>query len=207
MNDLICMMLQIGASDPSLRRELGSIKYPTLINFNEKIEGYEQARKTESSTAYGLATKGSPQKRSQSAQPARNAQKSTQNHGGNERSRRTALRGRCFRCARDDQMLPQCSYPATVKCNTCNNTGHISPAYGKRQVPNASNTQQSHPPASPLAPQMQQLAIGYDGLANSSPSFSHIDGASSANWGTQSNSSRAGAFYAPSSRPTPGMPL
>ena len=104
-------------------------------------------------------------------------------------------------------MLPQCSYPATVKCNTCNNTGHISPACGKRQVANASNTQQSHPPASSLAPQMQQLAIGYDGPANSSLSFSHIDGASSANWGTQSNSSRAGAFYAPSSRPTPEMPL
>ena len=181
VNDLICMMLQIGASDSSLRRELGSIKNPTLINFNEKIEGYEQARKTESSTAYGLATKGSPQKRSQNTQSTRNAQRSTQNRGGNERSRRTALRGRCFRCAREDHMLPQCSYPATVKCNTCNNTGHISPACEKRQVANASNTQQSHPPASSLAPQMQQLAIGYDGPANSSPSFSHIDGASSAN--------------------------
>ena len=60
VNDLICMMLQIGASDPSLRRELGSIKNPTMLNFNGKIEGYEQARKTESSTAFGLATKGSP---------------------------------------------------------------------------------------------------------------------------------------------------
>ena len=43
VNDLICMILQIGASDPSLRRELGSIKNPTLITFNDKIEGYEQA--------------------------------------------------------------------------------------------------------------------------------------------------------------------
>ena len=201
------MMLQIGASDPSLRRELGSIKNPTLLNFNDKIEGYKQARKTESSTTFGMATKGSPQKRSQGAQPARNAQKSAPNRGGNERSRRAALRGRCFRCAREDHMLPQCSYPASVKCNTCNNLGHISPACGKRQVANASNTPQSHSPASSLAPQMQQLAIGYDGSANYSASLSHVDGASSANWGTQSNLSRAGTFYAPSSRPTPEMPL
>ena len=127
-NDLICIMLQNGASDPSLRRELGSIKNPTLLSFNDKIEGYEQARKTESSTAFGLAIKGSPQKRNQSSQPTRNAQKSAPNRGGNERSRRSALRGRCFRCAREDHMLPQCSYPATVKCNTCNNSGHISSA-------------------------------------------------------------------------------
>ena len=103
-------------------------------------------------------------------------------------------------------MVPQCSYPATVNCNTCNSTGHISLACGKRQVANTSNTQFSHPPASSLAPQMQQLAIGYDGPANSS-SFSHTDGASSSNWGTQSDSSRPGVFYGPSSRPTPEMPL
>ena len=47
VNDLICIMLRIGASDPALRRELGAIKNPTLTNFNDKIEGFEQARKTE----------------------------------------------------------------------------------------------------------------------------------------------------------------
>ena len=45
VNNLICMMLHIGASDPAPRRELGSIKNPTLIAFNDKIEGFEQARK------------------------------------------------------------------------------------------------------------------------------------------------------------------
>ena len=60
VNNLICMRLQIGASDPTLRRELGSIKNPTLLAFNDKIEGFEQARKTESSSAYGLAAKGTP---------------------------------------------------------------------------------------------------------------------------------------------------
>ena len=200
------MMLQIGASDPALRRELGSIKNPTLIAFNDKIEGFEQARKTESSTAYGLAAKGAPSRRGQNPSSSKNTQRPAQSRGGSERSRRTALRGRCFRCAREDHMLPQCSYPATVKCNTCNGTGHILPACRKRQVANASNAQPSSHPASSLAPQMQQLAIGYDGPAHSSPSISHADAASS-NWGTQSNSSHASVFYAPSSRPTPEMPL
>ena len=46
INDLVCMMLQIGASDTALQRELGAIKNPTLPEFNRKIEGYEQALKT-----------------------------------------------------------------------------------------------------------------------------------------------------------------
>ena len=58
VNDLICMMLQIGASDPALQCELGSIKSPTLPSFNDKIEGYELAHKTDSSPAFGLAAKG-----------------------------------------------------------------------------------------------------------------------------------------------------
>ena len=102
-------MLQIGASDPALRRELGAIRNPTLNNFNEKIEGFEQARKTEMSSAHGLVAKGSTPRR-QGAQQNRNPSKSTQNKvGGSERSRRAALRGRCFRCSKEDHLLPQFS--------------------------------------------------------------------------------------------------
>ena len=113
------MMLQIGASDPALRRELGAIRNPTLNNFNDKIEGFEQARKTEMSSAHGLVAKGSTPRR-QTVQQNSNPSKSAQNKaGGSERSRRAALRGRCFRCSREDHLLPQCSYPSSVKCNTC----------------------------------------------------------------------------------------
>ena len=45
-NDLICMMLQIGLSDRNLQRELGAIRNPTLDTFSEKIEGFEQAKRT-----------------------------------------------------------------------------------------------------------------------------------------------------------------
>ena len=33
VNDLVCMMLQIGLSDPSLQRELGADRNPTLAAF------------------------------------------------------------------------------------------------------------------------------------------------------------------------------
>ena len=200
------MMLQIGASDPALRRELGSIKNPPLLSFNDKIEGFEQARKTESSSAYGLAAKSSP-KRSQNPPTSSNAQRIAQPRAGVEQSECLALRGKCFRCAREDHMLPQCSYPVTVKCNTCNGSCHILPACGKRQAANVANTQVAAASASSLVPS-HQLAIGYDGPAHSSlpANISHADGASS-NWGSQSTSSRAGLFYTPSSRPTPEMPL
>ena len=47
------MMLQIGASDLALQKELGAIQNPTLPAFNRAIEGYEQARKTTAPSAHG----------------------------------------------------------------------------------------------------------------------------------------------------------
>ena len=50
------MMLQKGLTDPSLQRELGAVrKNPTFAAFNEKIEGFEQARRTTASSAFGIA--------------------------------------------------------------------------------------------------------------------------------------------------------
>ena len=118
VTDLICMMLQIGVSDVALQRELGAIKNPTLPAFNDKIEGNEQARKsTASGTAYGkAASKGGSQRRSSTGPPKANS-RSTASRGRSERDRRLTLHGRCFCCAKEDHLLPQCSYPENVKCN------------------------------------------------------------------------------------------
>ena len=63
INDLVCMMLQIGASDSALQKELGAIQNPTLPAFNRVIEGYEQARKTTASSAHGnIASKAPPRR-------------------------------------------------------------------------------------------------------------------------------------------------
>ena len=106
-NDLICMMLQIGLSDPSLQRELGSVRNPTLEVFNEKTKGFEQARRTVSINAYGNAISHSNANsgRRNSGQPGQSANKNTASRGKGERDRRLALRGKCFRCARPDHMM------------------------------------------------------------------------------------------------------
>ena len=134
-DDLICMMLQIGLSDSSLQRELSTVRNPTLALFSEKIEGFEQARRTLSSSAYGNAVSrsGNSAARRNPGQPGRANTKNTPARGRGERDQRLALRGKCFRCAKSDHMLPACSYLDSVKCNLCGATGHVSHACGRRQ--------------------------------------------------------------------------
>ena len=91
VNDLICIMLQIGVLDAALQRELGAIKNPTLLDFNDKNEGCEQARKTTASTAYGnAASKGASQRRPSTGPPKSNF-RSAAPRGRGERDRRLAL--------------------------------------------------------------------------------------------------------------------
>ena len=65
------MMLQIGLSDGQLRRDLGAIRVPTLKSFSEKIEGFEQAKKTEPDLAFGNTVSKASSNRRQSAQGGR----------------------------------------------------------------------------------------------------------------------------------------
>ena len=113
VNNLICMMLQIGAMDTALQRELGAIKNPTLSAFNMKIEGFEQARKTTVSTAFGNAASRSSSQRRPPASTQLKNNRSSNNRGKGERDRRLTLRDHCFRCAKDDHMLPQCFIRST----------------------------------------------------------------------------------------------
>ena len=89
------MMLQIGLSDSTLQRELGTVRNPTLALFSEKIEGFEQARRTlSSSSAYGNAVSrsGNSSTRCNPGQLGCNNTKNTPVRGRGERDRRLALR-------------------------------------------------------------------------------------------------------------------
>ena len=119
-----------------LRRDLGGVREPTLKAFSDKIECFEQAKKTEPDMAFGNAATKPPPGRRQPPQGGRT------NRGGNnrnksERERRLSLRGKCFRCAKGDHMVPACTYPESVKCNLCGGTGHITPACSRRQAVNS----------------------------------------------------------------------
>ena len=209
-NDLICMMLQIDLSDPSLQRELGSVHNPTLDAFNKKIKGFEQARRTVSGNAYGNAVTRHNMNsgRKASNQPGRSTSKNQPNRNKGERDRRLTLRGKCFRCAYPDHMIPQCTYPKTVKCNLCGALGHVTPACSRRQSAQMVQHNQIPQQTSSSVQNSQQLAIAYDGDSH----LTH-DGSesawplpSSASSGSSSNTC-AGAFYTPSNLPTPEMPL
>ena len=139
-DDLICMMLQIGLSDGQLRRDLGAIRDPTLKTFSEKIEGFEQAKKTEPDLAYGNMVSKVSSNRRQSAQGGRSSNRGNNSRNRGERDRRLSLLGKCFRCAKGDHMIPSSTYPETVKCNLCGAIGHITPACSRRQA--ANSTQQ-----------------------------------------------------------------
>ena len=118
----------------SLLAVLCLIKNPTLPSFNEKIKGYEEARKTTSSTAFGnSAFKGNPNCRPPPSGQQRSTERSGAPCGRGEQDRRLALRGHCFRCTKEDHLLPHCTYPKSVKCNLCSATGHITPACSRRQ--------------------------------------------------------------------------
>ena len=154
------MMLQIGLSDGQLRRELGAIQNPTMTSLSEKIEGFEQARRTEPDSAYGNAVSRAPPNCRPSTQGGRPSARNNISRGRGERDRRLALRGKCFRCAKADHMIPACSYPESVKCNLCGAVGHITPACGRRQV---AQSAQHIPASSSSTPtsSSQQLAIAY----------------------------------------------
>ena len=114
-------MLQIGLSDSQLRRELGAVRDPTLRGFSEKIEGYEQARKTEPEAAYGNAAQR--QNNANCRPPATGGKPSGRNsapRNRGEKDRRLALRGKCFRAQfkmirRQRPSIPDCA--ASVRLN------------------------------------------------------------------------------------------
>ena len=201
VNDLICMMLQIGLSDQGLQRELGSIREPSLQSFTEKIEEYEQGLKSTGTSVFAnAATKG--------ATPRRSAPQNTLNtpsdptRGRGERSRRIALCGKCFRWVKGDHIIPNCTYPDTVKCNTCGSQGHIAPACSRRQSAQATSSSPSTAPST-----SSQLAIAYDGGSNFSADGGSAWQLPSSSASSVSTPNRAGAFYLPSHRSTPEMPL
>ena len=141
-----------------------------MKSFSEKIEDFEQAKKTEPDLAYGNTVSKASSNRRQSAQGGRTSNRENNSRNRGERDRRLSLRGKCFRCAKGDHMIPSCSYPETVKCNLCGAIGHITPACSRRQAANSTqhipSTSSAPSPSSYSSSAHHQLAITYDGGSN-----------------------------------------
>ena len=85
---------------------------------------------------------------------------------------------------------------------TCGMQGHIAPACSRRQ-----NAQAISSSPSPAPSASSQLTIAYDGGSNFPSDGGSAWQLPSSSASTVSASNRAEAFYLPSHRPTPEMPL
>ena len=119
-----CLMYQLGVKDEILRRELCKVQRPNLAEFDAILEAHalmEASEKLRAKTVQANRASGPAKKFSSSGSPRI---KITEE----EKKRRKAIRGKCYRCASGDHMIPGCKVPATATCKLCNMQGHISPA-------------------------------------------------------------------------------
>ena len=131
--------------------------------FSEKIEGFEQARRTLSSSAYGNAVSrtGNPSNRRNSGQSCRSANKNPPVRGKGKGTDASL----CEANVSGVHMIPVCLYPESVKCKLCGAVGHVTPACGRRKIAQMAQHHQILQSSSPSSSQAaQQLAIAYEGV-------------------------------------------
>ena len=120
-----CLMYILGARDDLLRRELCRVTNPTLAVFDSIVEAHAQIKASDlhkKQTAH--ANRIGAQKKSSSSASGSNSRPKLSD---DEKKRRKNIKGRCFRCGNKEHMMPQCKLSPSVSCNTCKQTGHISP--------------------------------------------------------------------------------
>ena len=147
-----CLMYQLGVKDEVLRRELCKVQQPNLAEFDAILEAHalmEASEKLRNKTAQANRASG-PAKKSSSSSSGSPKIKTT----AEEKKRRQAIRGKCYRCASADHMIPGCKVPATVTCKLCNFQGHIFPTCLK-------STSSARASAADSPPDSGQLQLQY----------------------------------------------
>jgi hypothetical protein len=177
--DCVCLMYMIGLRDGSLREKLAEGE-PALARFNLILEAHVQAKiSTRPTPAHVNKTKPAS---SGKGRGGRQQPRERERVSDFERARRSAFRGKCWRCGQE-HFLDKCTLPSTVKCDACNNTGHLSKVCIKGQQARAVQGPAPSPP--------QQLQLEYD-----------QDSYARAQW-----LGPARADWTSSNRPTPELPL
>ena len=137
--DIACMKMLNCFLDTSLKAKLGAVKNPTLAVFNGIIESHEAGKKAANINASVNSIKGKGDIGRNICQQLRNGKRDQISNAERERCKK--ISGKCFRCAKSDHLMQDCKISPSIKCNSCNNSGHISPACDKDQ--NARTTQKA----------------------------------------------------------------
>ena len=161
-----CLVYQLGVKDDTLRRELCKVSVPTLAEFDTILEAHalvEASEKLRAKSAHANRASG-PQKKpsgssSSKTNPAR--VKLTEE----EKKRRGAIKGKCYRCGAGDHMIPGCTFPPTVVCKACKNPGHIAVACVKTSSARATTDS---------SPDPNQLQLQYSPDSSSTASSFYV---------------------------------
>jgi|GEM_PF-5807221 len=156
-DQLICALYVAGVKDDELRANMSKIANPTLEQFNIMLAEQDAAAEINKASRPN-ASAFAMQKGKRPGGPARSVLSE------DEKKRRKAIKGKCFRCGQSDHMMPSCKLSPNIICNTCKQQGHVNAVCGKNV--NARSVQQSSGSGSNPAPmsaqqihqlQMQQL--------------------------------------------------
>ena len=158
-----CLVYLLGVKDDTLRRELCKVAVPTLAEFDNILEAHalvEASEKLRSKSAHANRAAGA-QKKSSSAGSSRNNParvKLTED----EKKRRGAIKGKCYRCGAGDHMIPGCTFPPSVVCKSCKAQGHIAAACIKTSSARATTDS---------TPDPNQLQLQYSPDSSAASSF------------------------------------
>jgi len=132
MEDALCVQLVSGLNDMKLVEKLTEIEQPTLQRFITLVDAHMHAQA--SSTAVGAAAQTGRGNRNrgnstqQQPQQGGSRQRGQQPVNEDEKKRRQALQGKCYRCGSADHQGRDCKHQRDVTCNKCRKPGHVSPA-------------------------------------------------------------------------------
>ena len=147
--DLFCVIYVTGIRSNELCEKLLEISDPTLEKFDRMVDSYDQAKKQmtdmrrpANTSASQAVFCGKQRSDNKPQRPSNNPNRQRPDLPREEIERRKTLVNRCYRCGKNDHLMPDCSRPAHHSCSICGRKGHVRPACSKTASANNTTSRQ-----------------------------------------------------------------